>query len=138
MPKHTSISVEVSICLKKSSYPPINTCKLDSRVKTHSEITKNKIFLEFLDMIFTKQKTLTPHTYVKGIMHFDALRQVEPIARLRPRIFFIINDLISRCCHHMAYHDEAMPHWNGSLRLKILIIGGFLSYVISLMAPINT
>jgi hypothetical protein len=76
----------------------------------HSEISKKKIFLDFLDMIYAKQKTLTPHTYVQGTTHIDALHKVEPMARLRPRIFFIINELMSQCWHHMAHHVGAMPH----------------------------
>jgi hypothetical protein len=70
----------------------------------HSEISTKKIFLDFLDMIFAKKKTLTPHTYVQGTLHLDVVHQVHPMARLKPRIFFIINELMSRCWHHMACH----------------------------------
>jgi hypothetical protein len=51
-----------------------------------------------------KKKALTPHTYVQGTTHIDNLRQVDPIARLRPRIFFIIDELMSHYWHHMAHH----------------------------------
>jgi hypothetical protein len=47
----------------------------------HSEISKKKIFLDFLDMIYAKQKTLTPHTYAQGTTHSNDLREVQPIAR---------------------------------------------------------
>jgi hypothetical protein len=104
----------------------------------HSEISKKKIFLDFLDMIYAKQKALTPHTYVQGTTHLDALHQVEPIARLRPRIFFIIDELMSQCWHHMAYHVGAMPHRNEFMHMKILIMSGFVSYGSSLMGSIKT
>jgi hypothetical protein len=34
----------------------VNTCKLYFGVTMHSEISKKKIFLDFLDMIYAKQK----------------------------------------------------------------------------------
>jgi len=59
--------------LKKSPYYPINTCKIDYGVKTHSEISKKKIFLDFFGYDICKTKALTPHTYVQGTTHSSNL-----------------------------------------------------------------
>jgi hypothetical protein len=64
----TSSSVEVTIFIKKSPCNPVNTCKLDSGVKMHSEISKKKIFLDFLDMIYAKQKH-SHHTPMYKALH---------------------------------------------------------------------
>jgi hypothetical protein len=71
-------------------------------------------------------------------MHIDGLHKVDPIARLRPRIFFIIDELMSHCWHHMAHHARAMPHRNEFMHMKILIMSGFMSYGSSLMGSIKT
>jgi hypothetical protein len=82
----TSSSVEVSIFIKKTRNP-VNTCKLDSGVKMHSEISKKKIFLDFLDMIYEK-KNHSHHTPMYKALHILMIyAKVDPIARLRPRIF---------------------------------------------------
>jgi hypothetical protein len=93
----------------------------------HGEIPKKKIFLDFLDMIYEKQKALTPHTYVQGTTHSDDSGEVEHIARLWPRIFFIINERMSQCWHHMAYHVGAMLHRNEFLHMKIFIVSSLTS-----------
>jgi len=69
---HTSSSFEVTIFVK-TPCNLVNTCKLDSGVKTRSEISKEKMFFYFLDMMYVKQKTLTRNTYVQGTTHLDAL-----------------------------------------------------------------
>jgi hypothetical protein len=98
---------------------------------------KENIFV-FLGYDIYQTKALTPHTYVQGTTHFDALHQVEPIARLRARIFFIIDELMSQCRHHMAHHSRAMPHMIKFPHTKILIMSGFMSYESSLMGSIKT
>jgi len=42
------------------------------------------------------KSTLTTNTYVQGTIHLDALHQVEPMNRLRPRILFITNEPMSQ------------------------------------------
>jgi hypothetical protein len=51
---YTSSAVDVAIFHKKNHRILSSTCKIDSKVKTHSEISKKKIFLDFLDMIYAK------------------------------------------------------------------------------------
>jgi hypothetical protein len=130
----TSSSVEVSIFIKKIPQYPVNACKLDSMVKNHSEISKNKIFLDFLDMIYAKKIT---HTTLLCTRNY-ALVQVNPISRLRLRIFFIIDEIMSRHRHHMEHDAGARPLRNGFSNTKILIMSGFVRYKISVMVSIKT
>ena len=96
------------------------------------------MFLDFLDMTYTKEKTLTPHTYVQGTIHIDHVCQVEPIAKLRPTILLIIDEHMSHYQHHMTHHIGAMPRRNKILHTKILIMSDFVSYGKSLMRSIKT
>jgi hypothetical protein len=73
-----------------------------------------------------KKKSLTPYTFVQGTTHLDTLRKVNLTNRLRPRIIFIINKLMSGCWHHMDYRVRAMPDRNEFLYSKILIFCGFM------------
>jgi hypothetical protein len=85
-----------------------------------------------------QKKSLTPHTYIQGTTHLMALCKVDIITRLLPRIFFIINELMSHVgiiwltmlgpCHIVMNFSES----------KILIMSGFMSYDNSLMGPIKT
>jgi hypothetical protein len=94
--------------------------------------------MDFLDMIYEKRKTLTPHTYVQGTIDFNYLSNVEPIGRLNPRIFVVINELMSHCWHNVAHHVGSTTHRNGFLWPKILIMIGFMNCGSSLMGPIKT
>jgi hypothetical protein len=103
----------------------------------HSEISKKKIFLDFLDRIYEKKKSLTPHTYIQGIVHPDRLCKVEPMASLKPRILFIIDELISQYWYHIVDHVNPIPHRNEFMNTNIISMSGFLSYGISLMGSIK-
>jgi hypothetical protein len=65
--------MDVPIIAIKTSLESYQQCKLDYKVKMHTEILKRKCFLSFLDMMYSKQKALTPHTYVQGTTHLDHL-----------------------------------------------------------------
>jgi hypothetical protein len=56
---------------------------------------KENIF-GFLGYDICQTKELTPHTYVQGTTHIDALHQVDPMARLPPRILSLTNELMGQ------------------------------------------
>jgi hypothetical protein len=105
----------------------LGTCKLDSKVKTHNEISKKNFFVGYFGYEKGKTKALTPHTYVQGTTHIDDLHRVDPMDRLRPRTLFIINELMSRCQHHTTHHIGAMPPRIKFLHMKILIVSSLES-----------
>jgi hypothetical protein len=71
-------------------------------------------------------------------MYLDSLHQVYPMARIRPRILFIIKELMIYCWHHMAHHARAMQQCKEFMQSNLLIVSGFMIYDNSMMGPINT
>jgi hypothetical protein len=84
------------------------------------------------------KKEFTPHTCVQGTTHSNDLGELEPISKLRPRILFIIDEIMGRYWHHMAYHAKAMPHSNKVLHTKMIVMSSFVSYHSSLMMLIKS